>query len=58
LPGLGLGDVNGDGAVTLLDVSPFVNALISGVYLIQADLNCDGAVNLLDVSLFVDLLSG
>ncbi len=58
IPNLVLGDIDGDGAVTLLDVSPFVDAINSGVYIIQADLNCDGAVNLLDVSLFVDLLSG
>ena len=58
IPNLVLGDVNGDGIVSLLDVDPFVEAIESGDYVIQADINCDGEVNLLDVSLFVALLSG
>ena len=53
-----LGDVNLDGAVTLLDVSPFVSVLTSGKYQAEADINEDAAVNLLDVKPFVDLLSG
>ena len=53
-----IGDVNQDGVVSLLDVSPFVEALTTGVYEIRADINCDGAVDLLDVSLFVELLAG
>ena len=51
-----LGDVNGDGAVNLLDVDPFVDLLSTGEYLSVADINCDGSVNLLDVSGFIDLL--
>ena len=53
-----LGDVNGDGLTDLLDVSPFVDAIIAGNYLPNADTNCDGDVNLLDVNSFVALLSG
>ena len=53
-----LGDVNGDGAINLLDVQPFVDALSSGEFICEADLNQDGFVNLLDVQPFVDLLSG
>ena len=53
-----LGDVNGDGAVNLLDVGPFVDLLGSGGYLPAADINGDGAVNLLDVGPFVDLIGG
>ena len=52
-----LGDVNQDGAVNLLDVAPFIDALTSGMYEIRADINCDGSVDLLDVSLFVELLA-
>jgi hypothetical protein len=52
------GDVNGDGAVNLLDVDPFVGLLTAGDYLAEADINEDGVVNLLDVDPFVDLLSG
>ena len=54
-----LGDIDGDGAVTLLDVGPFVD-LITGA----ADFNCagdftgDGAVTLLDVAPFVDSIGG
>ena len=54
-----LGDINGDGVVTLLDVGPFVD-LITG----DADFNCagdftdDGEVTLLDVAPFVDSIGG
>ena len=52
-----IGDINGDGAVNLLDVSPFIEVLASGSYNSQADINLDGVVNLLDVQPFVDLLT-
>ncbi|MEM9412413.1 MAG: dockerin type I repeat-containing protein [Planctomycetota bacterium] len=52
-----LGDVNQDGNVDLLDVSPFVDLLTSGDYLQEADVNQDGSVDLLDVSPFVELLT-
>ena len=51
-----LGDVNCDGNVNLLDVEPFVAALISGEFVPKADINSDGMVDLLDVTPFVDLL--
>ena len=52
-----LGDVNCDGAINLLDVAPFVEA-ITGKYNFKADINQDGVVDLLDVQPFVDLLTG
>ena len=52
-----LGDINCDGAVNLLDVAPFVEAIGNGDFVFAADINQDGAVNLLDVSLFIDLLA-
>ena len=52
------GDVNMDGAVNLLDVQPFIEALSGGQYIPEADTNCDGALDLLDVQSFIDLLSG
>jgi hypothetical protein len=55
-PGVILGDMNGDGVVTLLDVAPFIDALEDGVYVPEADVNCDGIVNLLDVEPFIELL--
>ena len=53
-----LGDINLDGVVSLLDVEPFVNVLISGIFQLEADVNTDNRVDLLDVGPFVDLLSG
>ena len=53
-----LGDVNCDGEVNLLDVTPFVDLLTSGGYSVKADINMDGVLNLLDVNPFVELLSG
>ena len=52
-----VGDLNGDKAVTLIDVSFFVDALSTADDSPLADINCDGAVNLLDVQPFVDLLN-
>ena len=52
-----IGDVNGDGLVNLLDVSPFVALLTSGNFQSEADINQDGEVDLLDVAPFVDLLT-
>ena len=53
-----LGDVNCDGDVNLLDVEPFVEVLVSGVFNAKADINQDGVVDLLDVEPFVDILTG
>ena len=53
------GDINGDGNVDLLDVTPFVDLLSGGGgYACAADINFDGAVDLLDVTPFVNILSG
>jgi hypothetical protein len=53
-----LGDVNCDGLVNLLDISPFVDAISAGQFDPKADMNQDGLVNLIDVQPFVDVLSG
>lgn len=53
-----LGDVNLDGSVNLLDVTPFVDLVTAGTFQCEADVNEDGAVNLLDVNPFVGLLGG
>ncbi len=53
-----VGDINCDGNIDLLDVSPFVAILIDGGYVEKADINQDGAVNLLDVGPFIQLLAG
>ena len=56
--GFSLGDVNQDGLVNLLDVSPFVELLSNGQFACEADVNESGVVNLLDVDPFIDLLNG
>lgn len=53
-----LGDVNRDGVVDQDDISPFVDAIIAGIFDPKADTNGDGAVNLLDILTFINLLSG
>ena len=53
-----LGDLNGDGFVTLLDVQPFVDAISTGVFSCAGDVNQDGVVDLLDVQPFVNILTG
>ena len=52
------GDVNCDGAINLLDVPAFVDAIVSGSFSPKADINLDGSVDLLDVSPFIELLAG
>ena len=53
-----VGDVNCDGNIDLLDVTPFVDLLTSGKFSPKADINGDTFVNLLDVTPFVELLAG
>lgn len=53
-----LGDVNRDGFVTFLDISPFIALLTDTTFQIEADTNLDGVVNFLDISSFIDLLTG
>jgi len=48
------GDVNMDGIINFLDISPFILALSSpGGAPDEADCNCDGIVNFLDISPFI-----
>ena len=53
-----VGDLNCDGQVNLLDVTPFVDAISQTDYTLKADINFDGVVDLLDIAPFVDLLTG
>lgn len=52
-----LGDVNLDGEVNFLDISPFISILSVGDFLGEADVNQDGEVNFLDISPFISILS-
>ena len=51
-----LGDLDGDGEVTLLDVKPFVNLIVNQGFDKQADINGDGNVDILDIAGFVELI--
>ena len=53
-----MGDVNGDGFVDFLDISPFISALSTGEFQSEADINEDDQVNFLDISPFIGLLIG
>ena len=52
-----LGDVNVDGIVNFLDISPFISVLSDDVFQAEADTNEDGEVNFLDISPFIAILS-
>jgi len=52
-----LGDVNQDGIVNFLDISPFITRLSVGTFLAEADIDGNGIVNFLDISPFIVLLS-
>ena len=50
-----VGDVDLNGVVDSLDISPFINSLGSGGFQFEADVNGDGEVNFGDVSPFLQL---
>ena len=52
------GDIDGSGAIDLLDIQPFVDLLNEGGFQCEADLNADGNVDLVDVQPFVEILTG
>lgn len=52
-----LGDTNGDGHLSFLDIDWFTRTLASGNYLAEADINQDDEVNFLDIQPLIDLLS-
>jgi arylsulfatase A-like enzyme len=52
-----LGDVNLDGVVSFLDVSPFIEVLATTGDQREADCNEDGIVNFFDIAFFISILS-
>ena len=52
-----LGDVNMDGVVNFLDISPFIGLLSTQQFQSEADINEDSVINFLDISPFIILLS-
>ena len=57
-PTILLGDVNLDGRVDFLDISPFIAVLSSGQFQAEADIDGDTSVNFLDIGPFITVLSG
>ena len=57
LPGDLRGDINLDGVVDFVDISPFVAVLSSGEYQYEADMDQNGVVDFMDISHFIDALS-
>lgn len=52
-----LGDSNCDGAVNFLDISTFIDALVSGQYSAKCDINRNGLVDFLDIAPFIAILA-
>lgn len=52
----GLGDVNGDGEVTIADVSALIDLLVTGETTTAGDLNGDGEINIADINALIDML--
>ena len=52
------GDVDQDGEVDFLDISPFITVLSSGEFQAEADCNEDGEVDFLDIAPFIVILAG
>ena len=53
-----LGDCDLDGAVSFLDIAPFIAVLTSDGYLSQADCDLNCVVDFLDIAPFIAILSG
>ena len=51
------GDVNRDGSVNFLDISPFISVLSTGDFQAEADVDRSGGVNFLDIAPFIQVLS-
>ena len=57
-PDILLGDVNRDGMVNFLDISPFIVLISGGGFQLEADLDQSGFVNFFDIPPFIVALSG
>ena len=52
-----LGDVNQDGVVDFLDISPFIVVLSTGGFQAEADIDQNGVVDFLDISPFITIIA-
>lgn len=57
-PSVLLGDVDLDGAINFLDITPFIALVASGEFQAEADVDQNQSVNFLDISPFIQILSG
>lgn len=53
-----LGDVNGDGAVNVADISAIISVMAGTASYNAADVNGDGAVNVADISKVISIMAG
>ena len=56
-----IGDVNGDGAVDVADVSAVISVMadnMAGTYAARADVNGDGTVDVADISKIISIMAG
>ena len=54
-----VGDVNGDGAISIADVSALIDFLLDGeISTLLADVNLDGDITIADVAALIDVLLG
>jgi hypothetical protein len=51
------GDVNGDGAVNVADISAIIDVMAGTSSIAAADVNGDGAVNVADISAVIDIMA-
>ena len=53
-----LGDINGDGSVSVLDVVQIINMVLNSDYNDVSDINGDSTVDVLDIILIVNIILG
>ena len=51
-----LGDVNGDGEITIADVNVIIEAILKGTFSTAADVNNDGEVTIADVNVVINII--
>ena len=56
-PEFTLGDVNGDGVVSIVDVTALIDVLLGdGTYIQAGDMDEDGSMTIVDVTALIDVL--
>ena len=51
-----MGDVNGDGEITIADVNVIIEAILRGTFSTAADVNNDGEVTIADVNVVINII--